>query len=502
MEAKLKIAEEFAFAAVDSRLYGSFVEHLGRIIYGGIYDPESPDSDEKGFRKDVIQAVKGLNTPIIRYPGGNYVSNYRWEDSVGPVEKRPKKIDLSWKSIEPNIVGLAEFEAWAKKVDSSINMAVNLGTRGIEDARNLIEYCNFDGDSYYANLRRKHGHPEPYKFKTWCLGNEMDGSWQVGHKDAVEYGKLANEVAKAMKTVDDSIELVVCGSSGLEMDTFGDWELKVLEECYENVDFLSLHQYYGNEEDDLENYLAKSEGMDRFISGVTAICDAVKAKKKTDKTINLSFDEWNIWYHFKGEEEANKNWSVAPHLLEEIYNFEDALVIGCLLITLLKHADRVKIACLAQLVNVLAPIMTEENGEMWRQTTYFPFAQVSNYGKGKVLTPYVAVDTYDCKEWKNVKKVETIAVLNEESKELVVFAVNRSREMCRFSVDSLDIPLDFVVQFSEMEGFDIKQTNSVQNEMVIPKDSENIVIEDNSISAVLQPLSWNMIRIKIQESFF
>lgn len=498
MEAKLIIAEEFVFASVDPRLYGSFVEHLGRSIYEGIYDPESLYSDEDGFRKDVIESIKELNIPLIRYPGGNYVSNYLWEDSVGPVEKRPKKIDLSWKSIEPNTVGLAEFEAWTKKVNSTVNMAVNLGTRGIADARNLIEYCNFDGDSYYANLRREHGHIAPYNFRTWCLGNEMDGPWQVGHKGAAEYGRLANEVAKAMKTVDDTIELVVCGSSGLEMDTFGEWELKVLDECYENVDFLSLHQYYGNEENDLENYLAKSEGMDRFISGVAAICDAIKAKKKADKTIYLSFDEWNIWYHSKGEEEENKNWSTAPHLLEDIYNFEDALVIGCLLITLLKHADRVKIACLAQLVNVLGPVMTEKNGGIWRQTTYFPFAQVSNYGRGRVLSPYLSVDTYDCRAWKNVKKVEAIAVLNEERGELVIFAVNRSKEECRFVVDSLNIPLDSVIQFSQMEGFEIKQTNSANHETVVPKDSENITITQNSIHAGISPLSWNMIRIKMK----
>ncbi|MDR1018122.1 MAG: alpha-N-arabinofuranosidase [Lachnospiraceae bacterium] len=496
MKAKLKVAKEFAFAEVDPRLYGSFIEHLGRAVYDGIYEPDHKLANEKGYRTDVIELAKKLNIPIIRYPGGNFVSNYNWEDSVGPKELRPKRIDMSWKSLEPNTFGLQEFEEWAHLIGSEVNMAVNLGTRGIEAARNLIEYCNFDGDSYYSNLRREHGHSKPYNIKTWCLGNEMDGPWQVGGKSAKEYGALARETGKVMKTIDPDIELVLCGSCGLEMPTFGQWELDVLDEAYETVDFLSLHQYYGNEEDDLENYLAKSIGMDTFISGVVAICDAIKAKKKTDKTINLSFDEWNVWYHSKGEEEKNKNWSFAPHLLEDIYNFEDSLLIGCLLITLLKHADRVKIACLAQLVNVLGPIMTEHNGKAWRQTTYFPFMQVSNYGRGQVLKPYLDVPTYDSLEFKDVPNVEIVSVFNDEKGELVTFAVNRSKEVADLEVSSLDINLGNVIEFQEMEGFDIKVTNSPDKENVFPKESKNIEIDNNVIKAKLMPLSWNMIRVE------
>jgi alpha-N-arabinofuranosidase len=497
MEAKIKVAREFAFAKIDSRIYGSFIEHLGRAVYDGIYEPTNSLSDKDGFREDVKELVKELNVPIIRYPGGNFVSGFNWEDSVGPRDKRPRKIDLAWKSIETNEVGLQEFEKWTKEVGSDLDMAINLGTRGIDAARNLVEYCNFDGDSYYANLRREHGHEKPYNIKTWCLGNEMDGPWQTGAKTAGEYGALARETAKVMKTIDPTIELVLCGSSGLDIPTFGDWELKVLDEAYDEIDFLSLHQYYGNQENDLENYLAKSKGMDEFISGVIAICDAIKAKKHSKKTINLSFDEWNVWYHSNDADEKNEPWQVAPHLLEDIYNFEDALLVGCLLITLLKHADRVKIACLAQLVNVIAPIMTEKDGKAWRQTIYFPFQQVSTYGRGEVLTPYTNVDTYNSKDFEDVDKVEMISVLNEEKSEIITFAVNRSKEVADFELDGIDIEFKKVIEFSKMSGFDIKATNSDESENVKPSSSSDIEIKDNKVKAKLEPLSWNMIRVEI-----
>lgn len=195
-------------APVDERIFGSFIEHLGRAVYGGIYQPEHSQADEDGFRKDVIELVKELGVPVIRYPGGNFVSNFFWEDSVGPLSSRQPRLDLAWKTLEPNTFGLGEFAKWTKKTGSQMMMAVNLGTRGVADACNLLEYCNHPGGTKYSNLRRSYGIEDPYGIKLWCLGNEMDGEWQIGKKTMDEYGRLSQETAKAMKLIDPSIELV------------------------------------------------------------------------------------------------------------------------------------------------------------------------------------------------------------------------------------------------------------------------------------------------------
>ena len=496
MKARLKVDKNFSISEVYPRLYGSFIEHMGRAVYEGIYQPNHPTADEDGFRKDVLNLVKELNIPLVRYPGGNFLSGYNWEDGIGPVSERPKRLDLAWRTVETNEIGLHEFYKWSQKAGTEINMAVNLGTRGIDAARNLVEYCNFDGDSYWIYLRKSNGLESPINVKTWCLGNEMDGPWQIGHKTAEEYGRLAAETAKAMKLVDDSLELVVCGSSHSHMPTFGDWEMTVLEHTYEYVDYLSLHQYYGNQEDNLENYLARSLDMDGFITGVIAICDAVKAKKHSKKTINLSFDEWNIWYHSNDHDEKVKPWQVAPPLLEDYYNFEDMLLLGCLLITLLKHSNRVKIACLAQLVNVIAPIMTNPNGDAWRQTIFFPFMQVSNYGRGTVLQPLVESETYATKDFEKVPYLETIAVVNEEQNELVIFAVNRAKEIMDFRIELGELAVEDVVEFSQISGAEIKEVNTEKSERIRPVTSQEFTL-DTGVNCRLQPLSWNVVRCSL-----
>ena len=325
MKAKILVNKNFRIGEIDRRIYGSFIEHLGRAVYGGIYEPDNENADECGFRKDVIKLVKELSVPAVRYPGGNFVSGYHWEDGTGDKSKRPQKLEPAWGVIETNQIGVDEFQEWAKRADTDIIMAVNLGTRGPEDARNLLEYCNADTDTYYANMRRKNGFEEPFDIRTWCLGNEMDGPWQIGYKTAEEYGKLAAETAKQMRLIDPDIELVACGSSGYNMETFGEWELTVLEHTYEQVDYISMHQYYGNENGTTEDYLGKAVHMDQFIKSVVALCDAVKAKKHSDKTIYLSFDEWNVWFH-SNQDKIDK-WQIAPSQLEDIYDFRDALLV-------------------------------------------------------------------------------------------------------------------------------------------------------------------------------
>jgi alpha-N-arabinofuranosidase len=496
-KAKMILDKDYRIGNVDKRVYGSFIEHLGRAVYGGIYEPGHPLVDENGFRKDVMELVKELNVPIVRYPGGNFVSGYNWEDGVGPFEKRPRRTELAWGTIETNQIGTNEFADWAKKVNSEVMMAVNLGTRGADAARNLVEYCNHPGGTYWSDLRKSHGYENPHDIKVWCLGNEMDGPWQICHKTADEYGRLAVETAKVMKWVDPTIELVACGSSSINMPTFAEWEATVLEHTYEHVDYISLHQYYGNHEKDTANFLARTVSLDAFIKSVISTADYVKAKKRSKKTINLSFDEWNVWFHSNEADRKIERWSIAPPQLEDIYNFEDALLVGGMLITFLKHADRVKMACLAQLVNVIAPIMTTNGGGAWRQTIFYPFEHVSRYGRGVALNPIIYSPVYDTKEYTDVPVLEATAVFNEEKDELTIFALNKDmNDSLEFEVDVRHFEGYRVVEHIVLEHDDVYAANTELNPFnVKPNDSGNAKITDGKLISNLSKLSWNVIRL-------
>jgi len=489
---------DFVKAEVDERLFGSFIEHLGRAIYGGVYEPDHPLSDEDGFRRDVLDMVRELRVPIVRYPGGNFVSSFDWEDSIGPLDKRPRRLDLAWRAVEPNAVGLNEFSHWAKKAGSRLMITLNLGTRGIDAARNLLEYCNHPCGSYWSDLRRSHGVAEPHRFKVWCLGNEMDGPWQVGYKSADDYGKLAAEVAKSMKLFDPSLELVACGSSNTKMPTFPQWEATVLERCYDSVDYISLHNYFKNTSDDLPTFLAESLDMDRFITTVIGTADFVRAKKRSKKTINLSFDEWNVWFHSREADELVQPWTVGPRLLEDVYTFEDALVVGCCLITLLRHADRVKMACLAQLVNTIAPIMTENGGPAWRQTIYYPFLHASLFGRGEVLESLTRSPQYDNATFGSVPYLESAATLDRQKGEITVFAVNRSL------TEDLTLEGSFggfgscsLIEHLALTSTAPKAANTKDEpDRVAPRRMNGTRVEGHSMSALLPRLSWNVLRVR------
>lgn len=506
-KAKVRVDRDFVISKIDRRIYGSFIEHLGRAIYTGIYEPTHPNADEQGFRKDVIGLVKALNVPIIRYPGGNFVSGYNWEDGVGPKELRPKKLELAWRSIEPNEVGINEFIDWTKKVNSEVMMAINLGTRGIDEARNLLEYCNFPGGTYYSDLRKKHGYDSPHRIKVWNLGNEMDGEWQIGHKLPLEYGRLAREVAKVMRQVDPNIELVVCGSSGPGMPTFPEWERIVLEHTYDVVDYVSLH-YYANmpgpghvdlpDNPDLKSFIAKNLEMEGFIKTVISTIDYVKAVKRMKKDVNISFDEWNVWYHSFKKDKNIEPWQIAPPILEEDYNFADALLVGCMMMSLLKYADRVKIACLAQLVNVLAPITTVRGGIAYRQTIYYPFMHAANYGHGVVLVTKVESPKYDSKLYTDVPVLETIVTYNEEENTITVFAVNRDTEndlLVEYKLDGFEgyKVLENIV-YSSDDPFIGNTPEKPDN--VVPKIANNAKIDGNILEVLMPKFSWNVVRLK------
>ena len=495
-KAKLVLDKDYVISKVDPRIYGSFVEHLGRCVYTGIYEPGHPEADEEGFRKDVLELVKKLNVPIVRYPGGNYVSGFRWEDSVGPKEDRPKRLDLAWKTTEPNEVGLHEFASWAKKAGTDVMYAVNLGTRGPADAQALVEYANHKGGSAWSDMRIRNGAKDPFDIKLWCLGNEMDGPWQMGQKTAMEYGRIANEAAKMMKWTDDTIEVVACGSSSSEMATFGQWEYTVLDQCYDNVDYVSLHRYYGNPHNDTDDFLASTMDLDNFIKTVASICDAVKGKKRSSKQVNLSLDEYNVWYHSNAQDQElykREPWGTALPLLEDVYNFEDALLVGLMLITILKNADRVKVACMAQLVNVIAPIMTRPGGGAWAQTIYWPLLQASTMGRGTSLLPLLTCDKKDTSHYTDVPMVDAAAVL-QDSGDLVIFAVNRDlEEDAELECDLRAFGSFRSASHSVLHHDDVKAVNTEKAPgNVVPKEIP-VSLKDGKV--ILPAASWNVIRL-------
>lgn len=495
-KASVIIDKEYLTGRIDGRIYGSFIEHLGRAVYEGIYQPESPFADEQGFRKDTLALVRECGVPIVRYPGGNFVSGYRWEDGVGPKAQRPAQTDLAWQVVESNQFGLNEFADWSKKAGSDIMMAVNLGTRGIQEARELLEYCNFKGGTQMSDLRRTHGYEEPHNIRTWCLGNEMDGPWQIGHKTAAEYARIANETGKVMKTLDPSIELVACGSSHSHMPTFGEWEAAVLDECYDTIDYVSMHQYYGNRDGDSADFLASNMDLDRFISTVASICDYIKGKRHGRKDIHISLDEWNVWYHSNEADRKLEKWIQKPHQLEDVYNFEDALLVGSMLITILRHADRVKIACLAQLVNVIAPIMTSDTGA-WRQTIYYPYMHAATMGHGTVLNTIVKAPVYEAKQYGETPYLDCVVVENDEKEELVVFAVNKDLE------EDMEVTMDMrqfagyrVQEHIVLHHDDLKAVNTEAHPAeVAPKTGGTSAVVDGVLRAVLVSRSWNVIRL-------
>ncbi|MET7653937.1 MULTISPECIES: alpha-N-arabinofuranosidase [unclassified Streptomyces] len=487
----------FDVGSVNPRLYGSFVEHMGRCVYTGIYEPGHPSADADGLRQDVLALVRELGVTTVRYPGGNFVSGYRWEDSVGPREERPARLDLAWKSTETNEFGLGEFMDFCGKTGMEPMMAVNLGTRGVEDAVRLLEYANHPGGTELSDRRVADGGKEPYGIRMWCLGNEMDGPWQTGHKTPEEYGRLAAETARAMRQVDPGLELVACGSSSSSMPTFASWEATVLQETYDLVDYVSLHAYYEEIDGDRDSFLASAVDMEHFIESVVATCDHVRARLKADKRINLSFDEWNVWYQKRPNPHAVEEWQQAPRLLEDVYTVTDAVVFGSLLIALLRHADRVTSASLAQLVNVIAPIMTEPGGAAWRQTTFYPFAQASAYGRGRVLRVEVDSPTYTTARFGDVPLLHATAVIDDETGDITVFTVNRSQtDALPLKVDLSGVDAHTLVEHLVLTDGDPEATNTANRpDRVTPQPATGTAVTGGVLHAELAPLSWNMIRL-------
>lgn len=479
--------------AIDRRLFGSFIEHLGRAVYDGLYEPGHPSADADGFRADVVALVKELGVTAIRYPGGNFVSGFRWEDSVGPREQRPRRLDLAWHSTETNEVGLHEFSRWLELVGSELMLAVNLGTRGVLEAVDLLEYANVPGGSSLSDQRIANGREKPFDIRMWCLGNEMDGEWQLGFRSAEDYGRLAAQTASAMRQLDPGLELVACGSSARSMPTFGDWERTVLTHCFDYVDYISCHAYYFLKDDDLTSFLASAVDMDRFIESVVVTADHVAAVRHSSKRIMISFDEWNIWnmerYADEDKRTAIDDWPVAPRILEDVYTVADAVVFGSLLISLLKHSDRVTSASLAQLVNVIAPIMTEPGGASWKQTTFFPFATTSRLGRGVAVALTVDAGTVDTAKYGEVPLVDAVATHDAEAGASAVFLVNRSQsDAITLAVNVSRLGAVTVTETVSMWDEDPMRVNTLaEPEAVTPRTNDGAHVADGILYITLPP---------------
>jgi len=484
-------------APIQRELFGSFLEQLGRAIYEGIYDPQSKLSDSSGYRKDVTEEIRKLGVPIIRYPGGNIVSGYNWLDGIGPKTNRPRVLDKAWNTVNSNEFGTDEFLAWCRLAGTEPLLAVNLGTGTAEEAAALVEYCDVEKGTRWSDLRRKNGVTGAYKVKNWCLGNEMDGPWQIGHMTATEYGLKAEDAARQMRYVDPSLKLVACGSSGPGMPTYLEWDREVLEQCYDYVDAISLHRYFNNAEDtggDSSKFLAMNLSMERQIDEVAAVCDVVRGHKRSSKRLWLSFDEWNVWYRARTGAAVNGGKQTAPHLLEEVYNLEDALLVGGLLNVLIRKADRVKLACLAQLVNVIAPIMTNEIG-LLRQTTYYPYSWALEFARGAALDLLVESPVYDVPRLGEVPYVDVAGTLQAESGKMALFLLNRDLTKPRQVEIVWEGSSPRAGEANVLTGSDLKASNTFEAPgRVTPQKGEKPSNTGGRSSLELPPRSYTVVQ--------
>ena len=491
--ARLVIDPDAVIAPVNPMLFGSFVEHMGRGVYTGIFEPGHPRADGDGFRGDVLDLVRELGVTAVRYPGGNFVSGYRWEDSVGPTENRPMRRDEAWKSIEPNTFGLGEFIRWAGKAGVEPIIALNLGTRGTREAVELLEYANDPGVSPLGRLRRQHGREQSYDVRTWCLGNELDGPWQMGHKTADEYGLLAVATARSMREVDPDLRLILCGSSGVSMPTFGSWDETVLEHAFDEVDLISAHAYFDPEAGSMEEFMASSVEMNRQIRSVAAIADAVARERSSSKRIDIAFDEWNVWYMGRhNAAAAAEEWRWAPRLCEDDYTVTDAVVVGSLLMTLLRNSDRVGIACQAQLVNTIAPIRAEPGGECWRQTIFHPFSLTAAHARGHVIEVDVAGPEVDGGRHGRVPAVEAVATHDAAAGVTVIFAINRAHHQVTAGLGPGGMEVLELLVLAD-EDFSAANTESTP-ERVHPRPGD-WSHRNGELEVLLPPMSWSMLRL-------
>ena len=484
-------------APISPLLFGGFAEHMGRCIYEGIYDPQSSYADERGFRKDVMEALRDQAYTVIRYPGGNFLSGYNWFDGVGPKDQRPRRRELAWQSTETNQFGTNEFMEFCKRINAAPMLGVNMGTGSIQSASDLVEYCNIPSGTYWSDLRIKHGQHDPHNVRYWCVGNEMDGPWQIGHLDAVSYGNKAHEAAKMMKWMSPDIQTILCGSSNDRMATYPDWDRTALEIAWEQVDYLSMHYYAGNQANDTASYLANAVSFERYVDTLEGTLRYVKARQRSKHDVHLSWDEWQVWY--KGDP-VQGNWTEAPHLAEEIYNLEDALVVAQWLNVFLRKSHVLKIACVAQIVNVISWLHTRTDGIL-KHPSYYAFKLVSNYARGEALDALVKAPQVETKQYDAVSMLDVSASYDAETQKGAVFIVNRSEK------DS--VTTDFVWQDGktvqidkawQLAGSDPKEVNSWEMpDRLVAKAISAPGVEAGRATLTLPPLSFTVLTTQLKQ---
>jgi len=491
---QIALHTKFQIGPVDPRIFGGFLEHMGRAVYEGVYDPESSHADASGCRTDVLGALKQLDMTTMRYPGGNFASGYHWQDGIGPQDKRPRVWELAWQSIETNQFGTDEYIHLCRKLGWIPMLSVNLGTGTPEEARNWVEYCNCPAGTRYADMRVLNGKEEPHAVKLWCLGNEMDSPWQLGHVPVEQYAIRAQQAGKMMKNTDPDLELVACGSCGIDIKSYMDWDRQVLGHLGDLADYISLHRYVGNPNNDTPDYLAVTSSIDRQIEEMDSACRFVQAQRRSKKRAYLCFDEWNVWYK---DLEGDGQGKVAPHLLEEVYNLEDALVVAGFLHSFVRHADAVKIANLAQIVNVIAPILTHEDN-MLIQSIFYPFEMFSKRRKGVALQLSVDGPSYEGATNGRVHYIDASAILDERM--LHVFLTNRSLdETAEVCIALADASIASCESAEILTGSDAKATNSLENRDVLKAESfEAINIGDGRACCQLPPLSFVAMTLKLR----
>jgi len=480
---QIKIDPERTLGDIERNIFGGFAEHLGRCIYGGIYDPDSPLADEDGLRSDLREALQRLNMPIVRYPGGNFVSGYRWMDGIGPRLERPARHDLAWNAVESNQFGTNEFIRFCRKLNSEPYLVVNCGDGDMREARDWVEYCNGTGDSALVKLRREHGFEEPHRVKYWGIGNEVDGPFQIGYKTAEEYARAVTEFGKVMKRVDPDIKLAA--SATCRWRGFVERGQLILEQAGDLIDYMAIHWYVGNAANDFAAYMTLSDLFEERLSAYEGLIRAVRLDKGIKHPIYITVDEWNVWYRMRsrprGIAEQNK--------LAEIYNLEDALVVAMHFNAFIRHAYSVRMANIAQIVNVIAPIFTRRDG-LVLQTIFYPFELYSRTCGQIALDVWWQGETFSGGEYTGIRTLDVSATLDEAQKQLVLYVVNRSRTEAMETTISLTTGrFTGSVRAFVVNGPDIKAENTFATPNAVGTSENTLTAKGQSLAYTFEPHS-------------